>query len=515
MLTGPRGEARRGQGHGPGARAEAAGGALRRALHPPGAAPGHAHPGRQLRARPHHRGGARPRRAATRPGATASPTTCWASARRPPPTPSAISSATWRPSRRSARPAPVRGALTTQDADGAARHLGEALGHPSALRSRQGGAARRASCCRASSSSPPPPAGTASASPSTPRSRTASISTLGLFAAAFIDPALDGLAGPRPRRAGLRQARHPGAALAAPHGRAQAASGSPCGSSRAPTGTARSSGRRSAGLPTIPCSRARSTPTCPISPACGCCWPTRTAFYPAVRHPQRPVDRLGQRRGAGAGAYEFQRLHGMGEALYEEVVGSGKLGAHLPHLCAGRPARGPGRLSRAPPARERRQHLLRQPPGRRGGAHRRDHPRSRRRRGGGEGARQAAAPAAAAAGDLRARARQQPRHGADRARPCAERLLAQIGTELEDAVRGRAPRRRQDRTAGKDAPSLVLCPHDRRQRVGTVRTADAAHHRDRDRQRVARRTPGTGSAARRAPQSWSAPPTSTSATACG
>ena len=29
---------------------------------------------------------------------------------------------------------------------------------------------------------------------------------------------------------------------------------------------------------------------------------------------------------AGSGAYEFQRLHGMGEALYDEVVGEGKLG---------------------------------------------------------------------------------------------------------------------------------------------------------------------------------------------
>ena len=35
------------------------------------------------------------------------------------------------------------------------------------------------------------------------------------------------------------------------------------------------------------------------------------------------------------GQYEFQCLHGMGEPLYEEVVGPGKLGAAVPDLCAG------------------------------------------------------------------------------------------------------------------------------------------------------------------------------------
>ncbi len=83
------------------------------------------------------------------------------------------------------------------------------------------------------------------------------------------------LAGARPRRAGLRQARDAGAAVARAARRRRGPSASPCGSSRAPTGTARSSGRRSAGSPTIPCSRARRTRTCPISPACGSCWRTR------------------------------------------------------------------------------------------------------------------------------------------------------------------------------------------------------------------------------------------------
>ena len=34
--------------------------------------------------------------------------------------------------------------------------------------------------------------------------------------------------------------------------------------------------------------------------------------------------------------YEFQRLHGMGEALYDQVVGEDKLASALPRLCAGR-----------------------------------------------------------------------------------------------------------------------------------------------------------------------------------
>ena len=62
-----------------------------------------------------------------------------------------------------------------------------------------------------------------------------------------------------------------------------------------------------------------------------------------------------------AGQYEFQCLHGMGEPLYEEVVGPDEAQPAVPHLCAGRHARDPARLSGAPPAGERRQHLVRQP----------------------------------------------------------------------------------------------------------------------------------------------------------
>ena len=116
----------------------------------------------------------RPRRATTRRRAIASPSTCWASG-------------------------PRRAADAERYFDrymAAIEAIGKAAGPPSAgdvhaLMARPSvsvklsaihprfdpgkeAAARRASCCRASSSWPPPRAGTASASPSTRRSRTGS-----------------------------------------------------------------------------------------------------------------------------------------------------------------------------------------------------------------------------------------------------------------------------------------------------------------------------------------------------
>ena len=60
--------------------------------------------------------------------------------------------------------------------------------------------------------------------------------------------------------------------------------------------------------------------------------------------------------------FEFQRLHGMGEGLYESA--GPRAGLSDPHLRAGRRPSRPPRLSRPPPARERRQFELR-PPARR------------------------------------------------------------------------------------------------------------------------------------------------------
>jgi RHH-type transcriptional regulator, proline utilization regulon repressor / proline dehydrogenase / delta 1-pyrroline-5-carboxylate dehydrogenase len=79
--------------------------------------------------------------------------------------------------------------------------------------------------------------------------------------------------------------------------------------------------------------------------------------------------------------FEFQRLHGMGEELYAEVIGK-EFEPALPGLRAGRQPRGPAALPGAPPAGERLEHLFRQPHRRRGGAH-----RGHRRRPGGAGGR--------------------------------------------------------------------------------------------------------------------------------
>ena len=92
-----------------------------------------------------------------------------------------------------------------------------------------------------------------------------------------------------------------------------------------------------------------------------------------------------------AGQYEFQCLHGMGEPLYEQVVGPGRQAgpAAVPHLRAGRHARNAARLPGAPAARERRQHVVRQPHRRCGDTARDADRRPGRRR---RGARSARAP---------------------------------------------------------------------------------------------------------------------------
>ena len=86
------------------------------------------------------------------------------------------------------------------------------------------------------------------------------------------------------------------------------------------------------------------------------------ASLSAIRHPQRPHRRRGARaRRRGARDLEFQRLHGMGEALYARAcVESPQLPPCRVYAPVGS-ARGPAALSRAPAARERRQHLVRQP----------------------------------------------------------------------------------------------------------------------------------------------------------
>ena len=446
------------QGLGAGRHPEAADRPLRRAADPPGAAPGHAHPRRQLRAGADHRGGAEPGRADYEAqGYRFSFDMLGERAKT-----AADAAALFRPlhggdrgDRRSARGRRRR----TSDALMARPSVSVKLSaiHPRFDPGKE---------ARLDAELLPRLVELAAAARRHGLGLTIDAEeqdrldlTLGLFAAAFRDPALEGWPG-----LGLAVQAYGKRAmpvlrwLNAPR-RARGPSASPCGSSRAPTGTARSSGRRSAGSPTIRCSRARRTRTCPTSPACASCWPTRRRSFrsspPTTRSRSPPSTWRRATR-----AFEFQRLHGMGEALYEEVVGEGKLGRALPHLRAGRPARGPRRLPGAPPARERRQHLLRQPPGRRGGAGRGHRPRSRRDGGAGAGS--------AGAGCCRGRPTSICPSGATapgwRSREPAVRapLLEAIAAELDASFFAAARSSIGKTLGGSDAAELVLSPHDRR-----------------------------------------------------
>ena len=83
--------------------------------------------------------------------------------------------------------------------------------------------------------------------------------------------------------------------------------------------------RRSAACPTIRCSRARSRPTSPTSPARKSCSRPRTSSTPPSP-PTTPTPSGRSRRWPHGSEFEFQRLHGMGEELYEELASSS---AHL------------------------------------------------------------------------------------------------------------------------------------------------------------------------------------------
>ena len=183
----------------------------------------------------------------------------------------------------------------------------------------------------------------------------------------------------------------------------------------------------------------------------------------------------------------------------------------LPHLCAGRPARGPRGVPGAAAARERRQHLLRQPAGRRGGAGGRDGPPPPR--DGGAGAAAQGAAAAAAAGHLPSSTAQQCRAGAHGAvGACAARArdrgrAGASGRGLPDRVR-RGAERRRGRAGAEPARSSRAGRHGalgrgRRCRGGACSRAKGGGRL------------GPRWAGRRAPRSWTRPPTSTSATARG
>jgi RHH-type proline utilization regulon transcriptional repressor/proline dehydrogenase/delta 1-pyrroline-5-carboxylate dehydrogenase len=174
---------------------------------------------------------------------------------------------------------------------------------------------------------------------------------------------------------------------------------------------------------------------------------------------------------AGSGAYEFQRLHGMGEALYEEVVGEGKLGV-------------PARIY-APvgPHEDLVAYLVRR----------------LLENGANTSFVNRLADEAAPLEDIirdpvesvaleRGRPVKIPPRPPDIYQPERRNsaglalsepavrapLLEAIAAELDATFFAAAPIVDGKTLAGGDAAELVLNPHDRRQRVGTVRTADTA-----------------------------------------
>ena len=104
-----------------------------------------------------------------------------------------------------------------------------------------------------------------------------------------------------------------------------------CGWSRAPTGTPRSSARRCWASTRYPVFTRKAHTDVSYLACAGACSaaPAGRRAVSDVRHAQR-AHRRGDRRVGDAGgiapdAFEFQRLHGMGEALYDEIVVCRKL----------------------------------------------------------------------------------------------------------------------------------------------------------------------------------------------
>ena len=357
--------------------------ALGRAGHPPGDAPGREAARRPVRARPHDpaRRIARAKdyeeqrlplllRHAGRGGANAEAT------------PTLLRALSWRPSRPSAR-RPARSAPCISDAlMHAARHLGEALGAAPALRARQGGAPRRRA------------------------------------AAAPADAG--------PRRALARAGAHHRCRGAGPaRSDAGASSPRPSPTPRSTTGTGLGIAVQAYGKRAIPALRwlrrlaERAGKRIPVRLVKGAYWDSEIkwaqergladypvftrklhtdvsylacvrlllsdpkAFYPQFATHNALRHRRGARRGRRRRRSSSSACTAWARRSTTRCVGERQARAAVPHLRAGRRPRGSARLSRAPPAGERRQHLVRQPAGRRRGAGRRDHPRSRRNGRGG------------------------------------------------------------------------------------------------------------------------------------
>ena len=330
------------------------------------------------------------------------------------------------------------------------------------------------------------------------------------------DPSLGGWDGLRPRGPGLPEARLPLIDWLADMARAhQPAADGAAGQGRL-LGQRDQARARSAASPAIRCSRARRRPTSPTSPARGSCWPTRERLLPAVRHPQRPhaSPRCSRWPAGAARDFEFQRLHGMGEALYDagrrrrerwaSPAASTRRSAATricwPIWCGGcwRTAPTPP-SSTASSTRRRRS--------------RRSSPiRSRSVR---KLPQQAASAHSAAARSLSARSAATPR-GIDLTDPD---VLAPLAPAI-DAAAARAlaaPRRSSAARARRQGASRVANPADRRQTVGPGGRGDAGRGRRRASRRAAARVAGLGRDAGRAsaPPAWSAPPICWSGRAAG
>jgi RHH-type proline utilization regulon transcriptional repressor/proline dehydrogenase/delta 1-pyrroline-5-carboxylate dehydrogenase len=235
---------------------------------------------------------------------------------------------------------------------------------------------------------------------------------------------------------------------------------------------ARSSARRCWASTAFRCSPARPRPTSATSPMRGLL-SKRHRIYPQFAthnaHRSPPCCTSPKRWACDKDEFEFQRLHGMGERLHQILAQHGtRTRIYAP---VGRPFR-PPRLSRAPPARERRQRLVRQ------------HDRRPRRAGGRRGARsvraggeQAVLPGAQP-GMLFAPSRRNSR-GLDITDPQAE--LAAL-----DAERGRFA----GRSAGRPASQVARSDEGEHFAIASPATGDpvgeaigrrAGDHRCRDR----------------------------------
>ncbi len=105
-----------------------------------------------------------------------------------------------------------------------------------------------------------------------------------------------------------------------PRWQARWTGGSWCGWSKGLTGTPRSSARRNAGWPIIRCSRARPMTDLNYMACAERLLAQRPRIYPQfATHNALTVASVIERAG-GVEGYEFQRLHGMGDALYGALL---------------------------------------------------------------------------------------------------------------------------------------------------------------------------------------------------